>query len=223
MPRFYCPMPLAAGQVLDLPPGAARHVQVLRMQPGHSLELFNHGPGWDWGQQAAPPSGQFSAEITAMGRNQVQVRVLAHQAQEREAAWAIKTSSTEHPPSGSLVDPGPTGAPGHALIEGNAAPVEADGGALLATEPGPGEAAQRSRRVGRALLGTESPPPVQPGLCHTHRCPLHANHGWCHGLGPPPRPPQPGRGAADARGHWERGLQPAWPGGGAPAHAPRRG
>ena len=89
MPRFYCPMPLAAGQVLDLPPGAARHVQVLRMQPGHSLELFNHGPGWDWGQQAAPPSGQFSAEITAMGRSQVQVRVLAHQAQEREAARAV--------------------------------------------------------------------------------------------------------------------------------------
>ena len=89
MPRFYCPMPLAAGQVLDLPPGAARHVQVLRMQPGHSLELFNHGPGWDWGQQAAPPSGQFSAEITAMGRSQVQVRVLAHQAQEREAVRAV--------------------------------------------------------------------------------------------------------------------------------------
>jgi len=89
MPRFYCPMPLSAGQVLDLPPGAARHVQVLRMQPGHSLELFNHGPGWDWGLQTAPPSGQFSAEITAMGRSQVQVRVLAHNAQEREAARAV--------------------------------------------------------------------------------------------------------------------------------------
>ena len=33
-----------------------------------------------------------------------------------EAAWVIKTSSTEHHPSGSLVDPDPTGAPGQALV-----------------------------------------------------------------------------------------------------------
>ena len=33
MPRFHCPAPLAAGAELDLPPGAARHVQVLRLQP----------------------------------------------------------------------------------------------------------------------------------------------------------------------------------------------
>ena len=37
MARFYCPLPLVSGQVVDLPPTAARHVQVLRMQPGDAL------------------------------------------------------------------------------------------------------------------------------------------------------------------------------------------
>ncbi|MDO9166685.1 MAG: 16S rRNA (uracil(1498)-N(3))-methyltransferase, partial [Rhodoferax sp.] len=45
MPRFYCPTSLATGDVLDLPPGAARHVQVLRLQPGDTITLFNGGPG----------------------------------------------------------------------------------------------------------------------------------------------------------------------------------
>ena len=31
MPRFYCPLPLAAGAQVTLPPQAARHVQVLRL------------------------------------------------------------------------------------------------------------------------------------------------------------------------------------------------
>jgi 16S rRNA (uracil1498-N3)-methyltransferase len=63
MARFYCPMPLVQGQVVDLPPTAARHVQVLRMQPGHSLTLFN-GEG-----------GEFSAEVQHMGRSDVRVIV----------------------------------------------------------------------------------------------------------------------------------------------------
>ena len=92
MPRFYCPMPLAAGQVLDLPPGAARHVQVLRMQPGHSLELFNHGPGWDGGLQAQPTAGEFEADILLMGRSQVQVRVGPHKARECEAARRVSVA-----------------------------------------------------------------------------------------------------------------------------------
>ena len=70
MPRFYCPAPLAAGDVLDLPPGPARHVQVLRMQPGESISLFNGLPG--------SPPGTFEATITQMGRSQVQVRIESH-------------------------------------------------------------------------------------------------------------------------------------------------
>ena len=47
MPRFHCPVPLAAGATLELPPAAARHVQVLRLQPGDAIALFN-GEGGQW-------------------------------------------------------------------------------------------------------------------------------------------------------------------------------
>ena len=43
MPRFYCPLPMVTGVELELPAGAARHVQVLRMQPGDGLSLFHGG------------------------------------------------------------------------------------------------------------------------------------------------------------------------------------
>ena len=77
MARFYCPLPLISGQVVDLPPTAARHVQVLRMQPGHSLTLFN-GEG-----------GEFSAEVQHMGRSDVRVVVGEHRAVECEAAVQV--------------------------------------------------------------------------------------------------------------------------------------
>ena len=73
MPRFFCPAPLAPGHSLSLPPGAARHVQVLRLQPGDSVTLFN-GEG-----------GEFDALIERMGRSDVAVQVGAHHAVEREA------------------------------------------------------------------------------------------------------------------------------------------
>ena len=85
MPRFYCPAPLHSGELLDLPSGAARHVQVLRLQPGDSITLFNQGPGWD----GPSPGGEFEARVTLMGRSQVQVQVVAHQAVEREAQCEV--------------------------------------------------------------------------------------------------------------------------------------
>ena len=77
MARFYCPLPLVTGQVVDLPPTAARHVQVLRMQPGHTLTLFN-GEG-----------GEFSAEVQHMGRSDVRVVVGEHRDAECEAACQV--------------------------------------------------------------------------------------------------------------------------------------
>ena len=85
MPRFFCPAPLRTGDLLDLPAGAARHVQVLRLQPGDSITLFNHGPGWE----GVSPCGEFEARVTLMGRSQVQVEIGAHQAVEREAQRAV--------------------------------------------------------------------------------------------------------------------------------------
>lgn len=73
MSRFYCPAELTSGARLELPPGAARHVQVLRLQPGAALTLFN-GAG-----------GEFVATITRMGRSDVEVEIGAHTAAEREA------------------------------------------------------------------------------------------------------------------------------------------
>lgn len=77
MPRFYCPTPLATGLPLSLPSGAARHVQVLRLQPGDVITLFN-GEG-----------GEFDATVTRMGRSDVEVAVGAHHAVEREAARPV--------------------------------------------------------------------------------------------------------------------------------------
>ena len=73
MPRFYCPTPLLPGALLDLPAGAARHVQVLRLQPGSVITLFN-GAG-----------GECEASVMRMGRSDVQVQVVSHTAIEREA------------------------------------------------------------------------------------------------------------------------------------------
>ena len=77
MPRLYCAVPLATGSMLDLPASAARHVQVLRMQPGESVTLFD-GQG-----------GEFEAVIERMGRSDVSVAVGRHDPVEREAARAI--------------------------------------------------------------------------------------------------------------------------------------
>lgn len=77
MPRFHCPAPLATGAETALPPGAARHVQVLRLQPGDALTLFN-GEG-----------GEFEATVLKMGRSDVLVQVGAHHATEREAPRTV--------------------------------------------------------------------------------------------------------------------------------------
>ncbi len=83
MPRFYCPAPLVTGGLLNLPAGAARHVQVLRLQPGDSITLFNGGP------HALGSAGEFSANITHMGRSDVQVQVGVHHPVQREPTQAV--------------------------------------------------------------------------------------------------------------------------------------
>ena len=77
MARFYCPTPLAIGAELALPATAARHVQVLRLQPGDAITLFN-GDG-----------GEYRATVLRMGRADVTVRVDAHHAIEREPGRAV--------------------------------------------------------------------------------------------------------------------------------------
>lgn len=65
------------GDEFGLPAAAARHVQVLRLQPGMALTLFNgHG-------------GQWQAEVLHMGRQAVEVRLIGHEAVERELPVAV--------------------------------------------------------------------------------------------------------------------------------------
>jgi 16S rRNA (uracil1498-N3)-methyltransferase len=76
--RFFVPVPFATGAVVSLPATAARHVQVLRLQPGGAVILFNDDDGADW-----------SAEIVRIGRRDVEVRLGVPAAVDRELAWHV--------------------------------------------------------------------------------------------------------------------------------------
>ena len=76
--RFFADVPMAADAALSLPDSTARHVQVLRMQPGQSITLFN-GQGGEW-----------DATITRMGRSDVDVCLGAHHASEREVGRGVQ-------------------------------------------------------------------------------------------------------------------------------------
>jgi 16S rRNA (uracil1498-N3)-methyltransferase len=77
VPRLYCAEPLSTGARLALPAGPARHVQVLRLQPGDALSLFD-GRG-----------GEYDAVIEHMGRSEVRVQVGDHRALECETPLAV--------------------------------------------------------------------------------------------------------------------------------------
>lgn len=74
MPRIYHPESLQSGQSLELSSEAARHVQVLRLQPGDALTLFGD----------PVRGGEYAATVRHMGRQNVQVEVGVHTATERE-------------------------------------------------------------------------------------------------------------------------------------------
>ena len=78
--RIYTDQALATGISVSLPPVAARHVQVLRFQPGNTLTLFN-GQG--------DVEGEYVVTIQSMGRSDVQVSVGNFIATQREASRAV--------------------------------------------------------------------------------------------------------------------------------------
>ena len=65
---------MQAGLSLELPADTSRHIQVLRLQPGAAITLFD-GLG-----------GEYEACILQMGRHTVAVRIDSHQTLERESA-----------------------------------------------------------------------------------------------------------------------------------------
>ena len=78
--RFYADVALVPGTSLGLPEQTARHVQVLRLQPGEHITLFN-GRG--------DTEGEFDATVERMGRSDVDVTVGAYTTTAREAMRAI--------------------------------------------------------------------------------------------------------------------------------------
>ena len=81
--RFFADIALLPGTVTSLPERAARHVQVLRLQPGEPIVLFN-GKG-----NGSSGEGEFVATISSMGRSDVQVSVGAYSATRRETGRAV--------------------------------------------------------------------------------------------------------------------------------------
>ena len=78
--RFYADLALVTGTSISLPEQTARHVQVLRLQPGERILLFN-GRG--------DTEGEFEATVERMGRSDVDVTIGAWTATAREASRAI--------------------------------------------------------------------------------------------------------------------------------------
>ncbi len=76
-PRIHLPQPLRPGVALALPAGASRHVQVLRLQPGDALTVFD-GAGGEW-----------SARILSMGRAVVEIELGTHDPVDRELSCAV--------------------------------------------------------------------------------------------------------------------------------------
>jgi 16S rRNA (uracil1498-N3)-methyltransferase len=77
-PRIFLPQALAPDSVVTLTAQASRHVQVLRLQPGESVLLFNGSDGAEW-----------PAEILRIGRGAVDVRVGGALPVERELPFAV--------------------------------------------------------------------------------------------------------------------------------------
>jgi 16S rRNA (uracil1498-N3)-methyltransferase len=77
MPRFYCPLPLAIGALIDLPDAAAHHVFVLRKNVGDSIELFN-GNG-----------GSYVATLTSIAKKHVGAEVKVFLPEDIELPFAV--------------------------------------------------------------------------------------------------------------------------------------
>ena len=77
MPRLYCAQSLAIGQLVNLPDAVAHHVQVLRLEPGDLITLFN-GEG-----------GEYTATLSSVGKKNVSAEPKTFSPYEAELPYAI--------------------------------------------------------------------------------------------------------------------------------------
>ena len=90
MPRFHVPQPLAAGQQLELPADVAHHINVVRMEPGDALTLFN-GDG-----------GEYTAVLTDVQKKKAWAEIKVFDPREAELQFAVTLAQAL--PEGSKMD-----------------------------------------------------------------------------------------------------------------------
>lgn len=90
MPRFYCPSPLAAGTIVELPEAVAHHLHVLRLQAGDALDLFN-GDGL-----------AYCAKLASLDKRRASAAVLTGIPADVELPYAITLAQAL--PEGSKMD-----------------------------------------------------------------------------------------------------------------------
>jgi 16S rRNA (uracil1498-N3)-methyltransferase len=90
MPRFFCPQDLTIGMTLELPEHIAHHIQVLRLQPGAVITLFN-GQG-----------GEFIASVVAIGKKTAQAEIKTFAPTEVELPYGLTLAQAL--PEGSKID-----------------------------------------------------------------------------------------------------------------------
>jgi 16S rRNA (uracil1498-N3)-methyltransferase len=77
MPRFYFDQPLAIGATVTLPDQVSHHIQVLRLEPGAHVTLFN-GQG-----------GEYTATLQEIGRKRALAEIKTFSPREVELPYAI--------------------------------------------------------------------------------------------------------------------------------------
>ena len=77
MTRFYCPLPLSLGAIVNLPANTAHHIFVLRLQVGEAVQLFN-GEG-----------GAYHAILLEVGKKQVTAELKLFLPEEVELPFAL--------------------------------------------------------------------------------------------------------------------------------------
>lgn len=77
MPRFYCPLPLSIGAIINLPDEVAHHVFVLRQNVGDNINIFN-GEG-----------GCYVATLTQVAKKSVVAEVKVFLPEECELPYSL--------------------------------------------------------------------------------------------------------------------------------------
>jgi len=77
MPRFFCPQPLALGQIITLPDHVTHHIQVLRLAVEDRITLFN-GAG-----------GQYIATLSTIEKKRATAEIKLFEPQEVELPYAL--------------------------------------------------------------------------------------------------------------------------------------